>query len=76
MTTSEKNPAVTAMGKHPAPAWATVFEDLHELECFPRWSEFLVMLKRFIDDGFGISLPPSELSDEEANASGLNSKLM
>ena len=28
----------------------------------------MVLLKRFINDGFGIWLPPAELSDEEAEA--------
>jgi hypothetical protein len=63
-----KQSAGTAMGNPPAPAWATIFEGLHELEFFPRWKNFLVILKRFIDDGFGIWLPPAELSDEEAEA--------
>jgi hypothetical protein len=33
-----------------------------------------VTLKRFIDDGFGIWLPPAELSDEEANAKWIEFK--
>ena len=63
-----KQSAGTAMGKPPAPAWATIFEGLHELEFFPIWKNFLVLLKRFIDDGFGIWLPPAEFSDREAEA--------
>jgi hypothetical protein len=34
----------------------------------PRWKEVLVLLKSFIDSGFGIWLPPAKLSDEEADA--------
>ena len=31
-----KQSAGTVMGKPPAPAWATIFEGLHELDFFPK----------------------------------------
>ena len=63
-----KQSAGTAMGKPPAPAWATIFEELHELDFFSRLKYLLILLKRFIDDGFGIWIPPAETSDKEAEA--------
>ena len=37
-------------------------------QMFPRWKDFLILLKRFTVDGFSIWLPPAELSDKEAAA--------
>ena len=57
-----------AMGKHPAPVWATIFEGIHKLEYFARWEEYLGIFKSFIDYDFGLWLAPIELSGEETNA--------
>jgi hypothetical protein len=64
---SRRHSAGKIMSKPCAPACVVIFEGLHELEYVPQWKEFLVMLERFIDAGFGIWLPPADLSDEEAN---------
>lgn len=41
---------------------------LLELGWFSYWEEFLVMLKRFIDEDFEIWLSPTVILDKEANA--------
>ena len=47
----------TAMGKPPAPAWATIFEGIHEITFLPKWDKNLLCYKRFIDDVWAIWLP-------------------
>ena len=56
----------TAMGKPPAPPWATLFEGLHEIEYLVTWRPYLQLFKRFIDDSYGIWLPPAELTPEQS----------
>ena len=61
----------TAMGKPPAPAWATIFEGLHEIEFLPRFESNLLFYKRFIDDVFGIWKPSPIQIEDDANWQGL-----
>ena len=56
----------TAMGKPPAPPWATVYEGIHEKEYIPKWTEYFKFIKRFIDDGCGIWEPAAAISEEES----------
>ena len=49
----------TAMGKKPAPIWENVLEGLHELEFLPRWNNSVLFYVRFIDDVYGIWMPPA-----------------
>jgi len=56
----------TAMGKPPAPPWATLFEGLHEIEYLVTWQSYLQLFKRFVDDSYGIWLPPVELTPEQS----------
>ena len=58
----------TAMGKPPAPPWATIFEGLHEMIFLPKWAAFLQLYKRFIDDVYCIWNPPADLSLVDAEA--------
>lgn len=46
----------TAMGKRPAPPWATIFFGIHENDFVPRWWHCLQYYKRYIDDILGIWL--------------------
>jgi len=61
----------TAMGKPPAPAWATIFEGLHEIEFLPCFESNLLFYKRFIDDVFGIWKPSPIQTEDDANWQGL-----
>ena len=50
----------TAMGKPPAPPWATIFEGIHEINFLPQWDSNILVYKRFIDDVWGIWLPSED----------------
>ena len=50
----------TAMGKPPAPPWATIFEGIHEIEFLPQWDTNILVYVRFIDDVWGIWLPSDD----------------
>ena len=56
----------TAMGKPPAPPWATIFEGLRELKYLPKFEDCLHLYKRFIDDSFGVWRPPTGMSADAA----------
>ena len=53
----------TAMGKPPAPPWATIYEGIHEDEYIPQWTTYVKFIRRFIDDGCAIWDPPNEISN-------------
>ena len=57
----------TAMGKPPAPPWATIYEGIHEDEYIPQSTTYVKFIRRFIDDGYAIWDPPAESADEESN---------
>ena len=57
----------TAMGKPPAPPWATIYEGIHKDEYIPQWTTYVKFIWRFIDDGCAIQDPPAEISNEESN---------
>jgi hypothetical protein len=44
----------TAMGTPLACMWATIYFSIHEAKLLEEFKEFLIFLKRYIDDGFGI----------------------
>ena len=44
----------TAMGKRPAPPWATIFFAIHENHFVPMYQDFLLFYKRYLDDILGI----------------------
>ena len=48
----------TGMGKPPAPSWANCVEGIHELATLPKYSSVVTFYKRYIDDVFGVWLPP------------------
>ena len=64
----------TAMGKPPAPPWATLFEGLHEIDYLPLWEAFLRLYRRYIDDTYGLWLPPAGLTIGESEAKWLEFK--
>ena len=48
----------TAMGTSSACLWATIYYAIHEIDTLlPVWAEQLKLLKRFIDDMFGVWIP-------------------
>ena len=55
----------TAMGKPPAPPWATIFEGIHEIDFLPRWTSNLLIYKRFIDDVFLVWVPSDPATDAQ-----------
>ncbi|KAL7531342.1 hypothetical protein ACHAXR_003988, partial [Thalassiosira sp. AJA248-18] len=55
----------TAMGKRPAPPWATIFFAIHENGFVPLWIQFLLFFKRYLDDILSIWLAHP---DPETNA--------
>ena len=57
----------TAIGKPPAPPWAKIYEGIHEDEYIPQWTNYVKLIRRFIDNGCAIWDPPAEASDEEFN---------
>ena len=57
----------TAMGKPPAPLWATIYKGIHEYEYVPQWTTYVKFIRRFIDDGNAIWDPPAEISEEESD---------
>lgn len=65
----------TAMGKPPAPPWATLFEGIHEIEFLPRWQEHLLLYKRFIDDIFAIWIPYTDPTEDEVNWQALQAEV-
>ena len=65
----------TAMGKPPAPPWATLFEGIHGIEFLPRWQEQLLLYVRFIDDIYSIWLPHMDPIVDEANWKALQAKV-
>ena len=60
-----KQESGTAMGKPPAPGWATIFEGLHEIEFLPEFKSNLLLYVRFIDDVFGIWIPTDNPTTDE-----------
>ena len=58
----------TAMGKPPAPSWATIYEGLREIKLLPRWEEHLPLFMRYIDDDIGGWALPADTSNEDASA--------
>ena len=44
----------TAMGKPPAPPWATIYKGIHEDGYVPQWTYCIKLIRRFIDDGCAI----------------------
>ena len=57
----------TAMGKPPAPSWANCVEGLHELQTLPTYTTSVPFYKRYIDDVFGVWVPPDDCTEEESN---------
>ena len=53
----------TAMGKPPAPPFASIFEGLNEMEVLIEFSHNLPLYDRFIDDGLGCWVPTSAEND-------------
>jgi hypothetical protein len=54
----------TGMGVCPAPPWATIFFAILENRELPRWTQFIFLYKRFIDDIIGVWLhDPDPLVD-------------
>ncbi|KAL7523625.1 hypothetical protein ACHAXR_000257, partial [Thalassiosira sp. AJA248-18] len=62
-----KQKSGTAMGKPPAPPWATLFEGIHEIDFLPRWQTYLLLYLRFIDDIWALWIPSGEPTTDEAN---------
>ena len=58
----------TAMGKPPAPSWATIYEGVREIKLLPRWETKLPLFVRYIDDDCGAWAPENDISSEEAHA--------
>ena len=49
--------------------WANLFEGLHELEFLPRWTNSVLFYVKFINDVYGIWMPPANYTMDENIAS-------
>jgi len=57
----------TGMGVCPAPPWATIFFAILENKELPRWTQFIFLYKRFIDDIIGVWLHDPDPSADAQN---------
>ena len=56
------------MGGETSPMWENVFEGLHKLEFLPHWNGSVIFYVRFINDVYGIWMPPVNYTMDESNA--------
>jgi hypothetical protein len=62
-----KQKSGTAMGKRPAPPWATIFFAIHEGQFVPQFEEYLLFYRRYLDDIIGIWLAHPDPATNLAN---------